>query len=118
MDDGVVVEERNILARHIEIDVLVAMPVEEVFEMPERDREVIAAAEANDLVKEMRKFKGEIDGMPGAEAAAGSDDGGVGVLMLYEREDFGQYIFFVLKMAEDPFDGMEALFVKALFIDA
>ena len=39
-DDGVVVEEWDVLAGHIEIDVLVAVPFEEIFEMFEGDSEV------------------------------------------------------------------------------
>ena len=117
-DDGVVVEEGDILAGHIEIDVLVAVSFEEVVEMFEGDSQVIAAAEADDLVKKEGKFEGEVDGVPGAEAAAGGDDGGVRVLKLYEGEHFGQDIFFVLEVTEDTFGRIELFCVEAFFIDA
>ena len=81
-DDRVVVKEGDILAGHIEIDVLVTMSFEQVVEMFECDGEVIAAAQADDLMEQMSVFKGEVDGVPGAEAAAGSNDGRVGIFLL------------------------------------
>jgi hypothetical protein len=117
-DDGIVVEEGDVLARHIEIDVLVPVPVEEVFEMLDGDSEVEATAKADDLVKEVGEFEGEVDGVPGAEAAARGDDGRVGVLQLDEGKNFSQYIFLILKVAEDAIGRVEVFGVEAFFIDA
>jgi hypothetical protein len=117
-DDCFVVEEGDVLAGHIEIDILVAVPVEEVFEMFEADGEVVAPAQADDFVKEEGIFEGEVGSVPGSEAASRGDDGGVGVFELDEREDFGQHIFLILKVPEDPFRGIKVLRVEAFFIDA
>jgi hypothetical protein len=117
-DDRIVMEEGDVLAGHIEIDVLVAVPVEEVFEMFEANREVVAPAEADDFVEEEGVFEGEVGSVPGAEAASRGDDGGVGVLKLDKGEDFGQHIFLIFKVAEDAFGRVEVFGIEAFFIDA
>jgi hypothetical protein len=69
-------------------------------------------------VKEVGEFEGEIDGMPGAEAAACCDDGGMRILELDKGKHFGQHIFLILKVTEDAIAGLEVFGVKAFFIDA
>jgi len=118
LDDTVVIEVRDILAGHIVINVLVTIAVEEVLEMFERAGEVIAATETDDLMEDAGVFEGEVGGVPGAEAATGGYRGGVGVLLLNEVKDFGQDIFFILEVAEDPFFRVELFGVEAFFIDA
>lgn len=80
--------------------------------------EVIAAAEAYHFVEAVRVFKGQVGGVVGAEAAAGGDQGWVRVLLLYERDDLVENIFFVLKIVEDAFRGMDMAGVEAFFVGA
>ena len=108
-DQFPVVEVGDILTGCVVIDILVAVALEQIVEMFQRDGEIETAAEANDFVEESGIFKRQVDGMPGAEAAAGGNDGWVGVLFLYQIEDFCQNIVFVLEMAQDLFSGREGL---------
>jgi hypothetical protein len=117
-DDPIVMEKWNVLAWHIEIYVLVAVSFEKVLKVFEADGEIVPAAETDDFVKEVGEFEGEIDSMPGAEAAACGDDGGMRILELDKGKHFGQYIFLILKMSVDAIAGWEVFGVKAFFVDA
>jgi len=109
LDELRVIEVRDILAGHVVVDVLVSEAVEEVLKMIEGGGEIITAAEADDLMEEMGVFEGEVGRVPGAEAATGGDDGRMGVLFLYQIEDVGQDIIFILEMSQDPFSGWDGL---------
>ncbi len=117
-DDDGVGEVGNEEAGHVEVDVLVAVAVEEVFEVFEGGGEVITAAEAYHFMEEVGVFEGEVGGMVGAEAAAGGDQGWVRVYLLYEWDDLFEHIPFVLKIAEDAFCGVDVTGVEAFFVDA
>jgi len=109
---------RDILAGSVVIDVFIPVAIEEITEMFERNGKVIAAAETYDLVKEVWIFKGEVDCMPGTEAAAGRNDCWVRVFFLYAGEYFFDDIFFELEVAEDAFGGIEFLCIKAVLVYA
>jgi hypothetical protein len=117
-DDSGVGEVGDEEPRHVEVDVLVAVAVEEVFEVFEGGSEVVAAAEANHFMKEMGVFEGEVGGVIGTEAAAGGDQGWVRVFLLYEGNDLIQYIPFILKIAEDAFCGVDVTGIEAFFVYA
>jgi hypothetical protein len=118
LDELGVMEVGDILAGHVVVDILVAEAVEEIVKMLKGDGEVIAAAEADDLMEEMGIFEGEVGGVPGAEAATCGNGGGAGVFVLNEAENFGQDIFFILEVPEDPFSGVKVFGIEAFIIDA
>jgi len=99
----------DILTGHVIIDILIAVAFEKVLKMFERDAEVETAAEGNSLMEESRIFKCEVECMPRAEATARGNDGRMGILFLYQVEDFGQNIVFVLEMSQDSFSGGDGL---------
>lgn len=105
-------------AGHIVIYVIVAIAFEEVAEMFHGDGEVVSTAQAYHFMKKGGIFKGEVGGVECAEAAAGGYDGGVGIFLLYEGEDFVEDVFFVLQVPQDTFGGVEAFGIKAFLIDA
>ena len=106
-------------ARHIEIDGLITIAVEEVFEIFHGGCQVIAAAEAYHLMTQVGVFEGQVGGMVGAEATAGGYDRGMGVQPLYELAyHLFEDIFFVLKVAEDAFGGVDIAGVEAFPVDA
>ena len=117
-DDSGVGEVGDKETRHVEVDILVAVAIEEVLEVGEWGGEVIAAAEANHFVEEVGVFEGEVGGVIGAEAAAGGDEGRVRVFLLYEGYDLVEYIPFILKIAEDAFSGVDIAGIEAFFVDA
>ena len=117
-DDGGVGKVGDEEAGHVEVDVLVTVAVEEVVKMFEWGSEVVAAAEAYHFVEEVGVFEGEVCGVVGAEAAAGGDQGWVRVFLLYEGDDLVEDIFFVFKIVEDAFCGVDMTGVEAFFIGA
>jgi predicted RNA-binding protein len=117
-DDGGIGKVGDEEAGHVEVDVLVTVAVEEVLEMFEWRGEVVSAAEANHFLEEVRVFEGEVSGVVGAEAAAGGDEGWVRVFLLYEGHDLVEDIFFVLKIVEDAFCGVDMVGVEAFFVGA
>ncbi len=106
------------LARGVVIDIFIPLAIEKIPEMFEIDGQVIAAAQTHDFVKEIRVFEGEIDSVPGAEAAAGCYDPGVRVFFLHAGKYFFDDIFFKLQVAEYPFGWVEFLCVKAIPVNA
>src|ERR1700748_2599148 len=61
-DNGWVVQVGDEQSRHIEIDILVAVAVEEVVKKLQGGGEVIAAAEADHLVEQVGMFKCQVGG--------------------------------------------------------
>src|SRR5258708_18691781 len=106
------------LGGRVVINVLVAVGFEEVVEVFHGGGEVITATEAYHFMEKVRIFEGKVSGVICAKAAAGGHDGGMGVFLLNEVQDFVQDIFFVLQVPQDTFGGMEAFGVKAFLIDA
>ena len=68
-------------------------------------------------MEELRIFKCEVGGVPGAEAASGDDYGGMGVFLLHQAEDFAEDILFVLEMPDDPFGGGDAFGIETFLVD-
>jgi hypothetical protein len=116
-DDGRVGEVGDEEARHVEIDVLVAVAIEEVLEVFEWGGEVVAAAEAYHFVEEVGVFEGEVGGVVGAEAAAGGDQRRMRIFLLYEGDDLFEYIAFILKITEDTFRGVDVAGIETFLVD-
>jgi hypothetical protein len=117
-DDPGIGEVGDEEARHVEVDILIAIAIEEVFEVFEWGGEVVASAEAYHFVEEVGVFEGEVGGVIGAEAAAGGDKARVRVYLSYEGDDLVEHILFILKIAEDAFPGVDLAGIEAFFVDA
>src|SRR5258708_16460702 len=63
----------DVQAGHIVINILVAVPFEQVFEMWHGSGQVIPAAQSYHFVEQGRAFEGEVSGMISAHAAARGD---------------------------------------------
>lgn len=102
---------------HVEIDIFVKIPVEQVSEKRERLRKIVAGTHPDDFAEKGRVLQCDIYRMIAAQAAPGCYEFPLLVLDADKRDDLVKNILFILYMAGNS-KGRRGVGVKTFAIDA
>lgn len=106
------------LQRSVEVELLVAIPVEQVAEAVDVEGEVVAAGEGGQLMEQVRVTKGEVGGVKGPEAAALGDGAGMAVLNGHQEHHRAENVLLEGGVAAHLVRGRTPAAVEALPVDA
>src|SRR2546421_4035503 len=98
------------VARVIEIDIVIRVAICKTFD-------VVAAAQADNAVDQLRVTESKIDGVISAEAGAGRDQVRIRVKLDGERQDFVQEVVIILRLPPGPFCGGTPFCVPAFGVN-